>query len=273
MSIIKAEKLSYTHRSGRGCPALHELSFEIREGEFAVFLGGSGSGKSSLALLINALLPVEKGILTVCGMDCGDEAQCWDIRRSCGLLFQNPDDQFISTYAREDLGFAARNFLDEGENIDERVQEALKTVYMSGYADSTPQLLPLAMRQRLALASLLVYDPKILILDAPFSALDAASADILWEIVNSLRQQGKTVLLMTNDAEQATAADRVYLLKEGRLLAQGSPRELLADRKLMDEAGIKPPFTVKVYNDLLDAGAQLERCPLTIEELVEEVCL
>ena len=273
MSIIKAEKLSHTYQSGRRCPALRELSFVIGEGEFAVFLGGSRAGKSTLACLINALLPMQQGSLSVCGMDCGDEALRWGIRRSCGLLFRSFDDQFISTYAREELGFAARNFLPEGENIEERIDEALKAVYMSGYGDSTPQLLPAALRQRLALASLLTYDPKILILDETYAGLDAASAELLRKIVDAQRQKGRTILLMTKDAEQAAAADRVYLMKEGQLLADGSPRELLADKGLMDEVGIKPPFTVKVYNDLLDAGARLKRCPLTIEELVDEVCL
>lgn len=273
MSIIKAEDLSYTYQSGRRATALRELSFEISEGEFAAFLGGSGAGKTTLALLINALLPLQQGSLSVCGMDCGDEALRWDIRRSCGLLFHNFDDQFISTYAREDLGFAARNFLPEGENIEARIDEALKTVYMSGYGDSTPQLLPAALRQRLAVAALLVYDPAILIFDDPFSGLDVSSAEKLREIIESLRKQGKTIVLMTKDAEQTLAADSVYLMKGGKLIGRGSPRELLADRELLDEAKIKPPFAVKVYNDLLDAGARLERCPLTIEELVDEVCL
>ena len=273
MSIIKAENLSYTYQNGRSCTALREMSFEVGKGELAVFLGGSAAGKSTLACMLNVLLPVQQGSLSVAGLDCADESRRWDIRRCCGLLFENFDDQFISTYASEDLAFAAGNFLGEGENIEEHVLEALRTVCMSGYADSTPQLLPYAMRQRLAIAALLAYEPEILIFDEPFSGLDTASATLLWDIIGKLRQQGKTIVLMTKDPEHAVFADRLIIMKEGRLIAQGSPRELLSDRELMGEAKLKPPFTVKVYNDLLDAGVQLERCPLTIEELVDEVCL
>lgn len=273
MDIIKADKLSYTYPGNGRRPAVHELSFSVKEGEYAVFLGGSGAGKTSLALLINALFTAQQGELHVAGMDCADESKRWEIRRSCGFLFHSFDDQFMSNYAREDLGFAARNFLGESENIDERVNAALKAVGMSGYADCTPQLLPRAMRQKLALASLLAYDPQILIFDEPFSMTDEGADRAFQEIIDELHRQGKTIVLMTGDAGYATPGDKVYLMKAGSLLAQGSPRELLPDRGLMSEAKLKPPFPVRVYNDLQDAGAQLKRCPLTIEELVDEVCL
>lgn len=272
MDIIKADNLGYTYPGSVQGSALRELSFSVKEGVLAVFLGGSGAGKTTLALAINALLPGQQGTLEVSGMDCADEASRWDIRRSCGLLFSNFDEQFISNYAREDLGFAARNFLGADENIDERVNEALKTVCMSGYADSTPQLLPFALRQRLALAALLSYDPKILVFDEPFSTGDEALDELLMEIIVKLHKQGKTILLMTREARYAALADKLYLMKDGSLLAQGDPRDILSDRELMSEAKLKPHFPVQVYYDLQDAGVQLMHCPLTIEELVDEVC-
>lgn len=273
MDIIRAEKLSYTYPQPAGREALRKLSFTVEEGEFAVFLGGSGSGKTTLSLLINALLPVQQGTLSVAGMDCGDEAARWDIRRVCGTLFHDFDDQFISNYAREDLGFAARNFLGDDENIEERVSEALKTVGMSGYADSAPQLLAPSMRKRLALAGLLAYEPQILIFDETLSASDEAEDELLREIIDKLHKKGKTILLMTREVRYAALADKVYLMKAGEILAQGSPRDILSDRALMSKAKLKPHFPVQVYYDLLDAGVQLKRCPLTIEELVDEVCL
>lgn len=273
MGIIDAEKLSFSYSTQQDGSSLEAISFTIEWGELAVFLGGSGAGKSTLARLMDALLPVKQGQLHINGMDCGDESKVWEIRRRIGIIFENFDDQFISSYAREELGFAARNFgVDESE-IEQRINKALELVDMGGYADSAPQLLPLNMRQRLMIAASIVHDPDIVIFDEPFSALDESSADRVQKLIMKLHDEGKTIILMTKDAERAMMAEKLYLLYDGRLLAQGSPQELFSDRNLMDTAKMRLPFTVQVYHDLLDAGVKLEKCPMSIDELVEEVCL
>ena len=271
MEMIKAELLGCS-QSGNAAGSLEKMSFSIEKGALAVFLGNSDSGKSLLAMHLNALISPQSGSLLVNGLNCAAAENVWEIRKCCGLVQEDFDSSFISTYAAEELAFGPRNFGVSEDEIPGKIASALKLTDMVGYENSCPQLLSAAKRQRLAIAAVLAADPDILVLDNPFAALEGKEAEEFVGMIREINAAGKTVVLMTDDPERACIADILFLLERGRIIAQGDPREILSDKYLMENAGLRLPFTAKIYNELLEAGVKLEKCPLTMEELVEEVC-
>ncbi|MGI5977312.1 MAG: energy-coupling factor transporter ATPase [Candidatus Limivicinus sp.] len=274
MEMIKAENLvhSYLHEGSKH-RSLDDFSLDVRGGELVAVLGHNGCGKTTLARHLNVLLPLQGGKLSIAGYDAANPDKIWQIRKSCGMVFQNPDNQFVSSYVEEDIAFAPRNFGTVEEEIPERVKKALAEVGMSGYERRSPQLLSGGQKQRIAIAGVLAADPDIMIFDEVTSMLDPQGRREVLMTVKKLHEAGKTIIMISHYVEEAVMADRVVLMHDGRKIADGEPREVLSNRELMREAGLTPPFPVRVYYDLLDAGAELERCPLNIEELVDEICL
>ena len=270
MEIITAEKLTFSYDNTR--PALDNVSFSVNCGEFVSVLGGSGSGKTTLARMLNALLPLQQGKLQISGFDARDKNRLWQIRKCCGMIFQNPDDQFVCTYVADDVAFAARNFGIEEDKLPKLVREALNELGIGRYAERSPQLLSQSQKLKVAFAGVLAAQPDVLLLDDICAALDPQSRHEILRTIKKLHAGGKTILMFTQNVEEAALAERVIILHDGRILADGSPHELLSDTALLDEAGLEPPFPVKIYYDLLAAGAAPDSCPLTVEELVDEVC-
>lgn len=273
MEMINANELVYAYDEQDGARrSLDGISLTVDKGELVAVLGHNGCGKTTLARHLNALLPVQEGELTVAGCDARDENRVWQIRKSCGMVFQNPDNQFVSSFVEEDIAFGSRNFGADEADIPEKVRSALAAVGMAGFERRSPQLLSGGQKQRIAIAGVLATDPDIMVFDEVTSMLDPQGRQEVLDTIKRLHAAGKTIVMISHYIEEAVFADRVVLVHDGRKLAEGAPRDMLTDLELLRRTGLTPPLSVQVYYDLLDAGVKLDLCPLTIEELVDEIC-
>lgn len=273
MSIISAENLihSYAFDSSRQ-RSLDDASLCIKKGEFVAVIGENGSGKSTLARHFNALIPLQSGKLTVAGLDAECRATIREIRKACGMVFQNPDNQFVSSLIEEDIAFAPRNFGISEHETQIRVKNALRAVGMSGYEKHSPHMLSGGQKQRLAIAGVLAAAPDIIIFDEVTSMLDPEGRHEVLSVIQKLHNDGHTIIMITHYIEEAVSADRAVLMKSGKIIADGSPRKIFTDISLLEEAGLIPPIPVKIYYDLAAKGIRLSQCPLTNEELAGELC-
>ena len=273
MEMINANELVYAYDEQDGARrSLDGISLTVDKGELVAVLGHNGCGKTTLARHLNALLPVQEGELTVAGCDARDENRVWQIRKSCGMVFQNPDNQFVSSFVEEDIAFGPRNFGADEADIPEKVRSALAAVGMAGFERRSPQLLSGGQKQRIAIAGVLATDPDIMVFDEVTSMLDPQGRQEVLDTIKRLHAAGKTIVMISHYIEEAVFADRVVLVHDGCKLAEGAPRDMLTDLELLRRTGLTPPLSVQVYYDLLDAGVKLDLCPLTIEELVDEIC-
>ncbi len=274
MKAIAGHDISYSYASPGSIElSLTGVSIEVSSGELIAILGHNGSGKSTLVKHFNALLPLQKGELAVAGMDAKDPSLLWELRRKCGMVFQNPDNQFVSSIVDEDIAFGLENYDTPAERIPRKVEEALESVGMPGAGKRSTHMLSGGQKQRIALAGVLAVDADIIIFDEATSMLDPPGKREVMEAVRRLHiREHKTVIMISHDMEDAVFADRVCVMADGKILAAGTPREILTDRSLLASAGLTPPLSVQIYYDLCEAGVELCRCPLTEEELVEELC-
>lgn len=271
--MIEAENIIFSYASdGKRKRALRGLSFHVHRGEYAVILGHNGCGKSTLLRHLNALLPLQSGELTVAGIDASDPAEIWKLRRRVGMVFQNPDNQFVSSIVGEDVAFGLENYQVPRDEIPERVSAALRAVGMEGFEKRAPHTLSGGQKQRAALAGVLALEPEILLFDEVTSMLDPEGRAEVLGAMRRLHEDGKTVVAVTHYIEEAVQADTVWLMHDGKMLAHGSPREMLTQPELLAQTGLEPPVPVRLYYDLLNAGFELPYCPLTNKEFVEELC-
>lgn len=271
--MIQAENIIFSYASdGKRKRALRGLSFHVHRGEYAVILGHNGCGKSTLLRHLNALLPLQSGELTVAGIDASDPAEIWKLRRRVGMVFQNPDNQFVSSIVGEDVAFGLENYQVPRDEIPERVSAALRAVGMEGFEKRAPHTLSGGQKQRAALAGVLALEPEILLFDEVTSMLDPEGRAEVLGAMRRLHEDGKTVVAVTHYIEEAVQADTVWLMHDGKMLAHGSPREMLTQPELLAQTGLEPPVPVRLYYDLRDAGLELPYCPLTNKEFAEELC-
>ena len=252
-------------------PALRDIDLDIEAGTFIAILGQNGCGKSTLVKHLNALLPLQEGRLRVAEMDVSKEENIWELRRLCGMVFQNPDNQFVSSIIEEDIAFGLENYDFPEEEIPARVQDALALVDMAEYAQRPPHTLSGGQKQRIALAAVLAMEPDILIFDEATSMLDPKGRKELLTYIQKLHTMGKTILLITHTIDEAIDADKILLMQAGSILAQGTPREILTDEALLQKTGLVPPVPVQLYHHLAENGIRLAHCPLTNEELLAEL--
>lgn len=271
--MIEAENIIFSYASdGKRKRALRGLSFHVHRGEYAVILGHNGCGKSTLLRHLNALLPLQSGSLTVAGIDASDPAEIWKLRRRVGMVFQNPDNQFVSSIVGEDVAFGLENYQVPRDEIPERVSAALRAVGMEGFEKRAPHTLSGGQKQRAALAGVLALEPEILLFDEVTSMLDPEGRAEVLGAMRRLHEDGKTVVAVTHYIEEAVQADTVWLMHDGKMLAHGSPREMLTQPELLAQTGLEPPVPVRLYYDLRGAGLELPYCPLTNKEFAEELC-
>ncbi len=274
MGIVEASDVRYSYTGENSISiALSGVDLTVNKGEFVAIIGHNGSGKSTFAKHINALFLPESGSVTIAGMDTKDEAKVWDIRKLAGMVFQNPDNQLVATIVEEDVAFGPENLGVPPGEIRERVDAALFEVGMSDYKERAPHMLSGGQKQRVAIAGVLAMHPDIIVFDEPTAMLDPEGRAEVLETIRALNKQGKTIIYITHYMEEALFADTVHVMTGGRIVLSGTPREVFMNAQAINEAGLSFPPHIELYHKLKDRGFDIGGCPLTIEELVESICL
>ena len=254
---------------------LKNFCFEIKRGSFTVILGHNGSGKSTLAKLMNGLYKPsnDDGCVLVDGIDTKDESHEIEIRRKVGLVFQNPDNQLVASIVEEDVAFGPENLGFAPEKTRERVDEALKAVGMYDFRKSTAHHLSGGQKQRVAIAGIIAMRPECLILDEPTAMLDPKGRAEVMEIVTRLnRENGMTVVLITHFMEEAENADRVVLLSGGKIIKDGTPKEVFCDIKTLKETGLDVPQTTELLYELKNNGIGIDTDSISVKETAAKIC-
>ncbi len=273
MEFVEAKNLIHSYSfAGSKHRSLDDVSLTIKKGELVTILGCNGCGKTTLVRHLNALLPVQSGELTVAGINAADSKNIWALRSKCGMVFQNPDNQFVSTLVEEDLAFGPRNFEVPEDEISQRIKNALEAVGMSGYEKHSPHMLSGGQKQRIAIAGVLATKPDVMIFDEVTSMLDSQGRAEVLSTIRRLHNDGHTIVMISHYVEEAVFSDSVVLMNKGRIVANGKPENILTDIDLLSRAGLTAPLPVRMYYDLEKRGIKLEKCPLTNEELVGELC-
>ena len=271
MSIIKFENVHYTY-PGDQLESLCGVSLEIEEGSFVAVLGHNGSGKSTLAKHMNAILTPTEGKVTVCGIDSADEERLIQLRRNVGMVFQNPDNQIVANVVEDDVAFAPENLGVEPKEIRRRVDEALKLVGMYDKRQHAPHLLSGGQKQRVAIAGVIAMEPKIIVLDEPTAMLDPIGREEVISTVTRLcREKGMTVVLITHHMDECVGADRLIVMSNGSVVADGLPAEVFADLDLMEREGLAVPETTRLLYDLKQRGMDLPLTALEVDACAKEI--
>ena len=275
--IIEGHQLSYRYTiyDDAGNPAEHRIALEdvdldVEPGQFIAILGHNGSGKSTLARHLNALLIPDGGTLYVDGYDTRDADNVWKVRQSAGMVFQNPDNQIIASVVEEDVGFGPENLSVPTSEIWERVEAALKSVGMWKYRTSSPNRLSGGQKQRVAIAGVIAMRTKCIVLDEPTAMLDPGGRREVIETVRELnRKERITVILITHYMEEAVHADRVFVMDHGKIVMNGTPREIFAQVERLKSYKLDVPQPTLLAWKLRQRGLALPDSILTIEELIE----
>lgn len=271
-NILKAEDVKYSYNSdGDISLALNGITFNIKKGEYVGILGHNGSGKSTLAKHMNALLIPMEGIVEVDGMDTRDKNKTFYIRKTAGMVFQNPDNQLVATVVEEDVAFGPENLGVPQPEIVERVHDSLETVGMLKYAKRAPHMLSGGQKQRVAIAGTLALHPEMIIFDEPTAMLDPQGRNDVLKTIEKLNKSGKTIVFITHYMEEVTNADRLIVMKDGEILLEGTPREVFAETELLKSAGLVPPFACRLQKELSECVSFSENV-LTTDEMVDELC-
>lgn len=280
MAIIKTKDLvfEYIRRDEDGnvegiTRAVDDVDLEIQQGDFIAILGHNGSGKSTLAKHMNAILYPTEGAVWVDGKNTSDVNKIWDIRQTAGMVFQNPDNQIIGQVVEEDVGFGPENMGIPTKEIWERVEESLKAVGMYQYRKHSPNKLSGGQKQRVSIAGVLAMHPKCIVLDEPTAMLDPNGRKEVIRAVRALNQvEGVTVILITHYMEEVICADRVYVMDQGRIEMQGTPREIFSQVKRLQALRLDVPQATLLAWELKKNGIGLPDGILNREELIGALC-
>ena len=279
MGIISAVNLIFNyirHDDEKGTDevteALKGVSLDIEEGTFVAILGHNGSGKSTFAKLMNGILLPSDGTVFISGMKTDDEEHLWDVRKTAGMVFQNPDNQIIGNVVEEDVGFGPENMGVPTDEIWRRVDESLEAVGMTAYRLQSPNKLSGGQKQRVAIAGVMAMKPQCIVLDEPTAMLDPNGRKEVIKTVHELnRQEGITVLLITHYMEEVIDADRVIVMDGGKVVMDGTPREIFSRVKELKTYSLDVPQVTELADELKEAGMNLPDGILTIDELVERL--
>ncbi|NLI89965.1 MAG: energy-coupling factor transporter ATPase [Epulopiscium sp.] len=252
--------------------ALDNMSLEIEKGEFVVILGHNGSGKSTFAKHLNAILTPMKGFLLVKGINTKDEEKIWDIRQTAGMVFQNPDNQIVATIVDEDIAFGPENLGIAPDEIRRRVDKALEAVEMTDYKDHSPNHLSGGQKQRVAIAGVLAMKPECIVFDEPTAMLDPIGRqEVLNTIYKLNKEEDITIIHITHYMQEAINADRVIVMEEGKIVMEGSPREVFSDVAKLKELGLDAPDATTLAYELKKRGIDISTEILSTQEVVDAI--
>ncbi len=277
MEMIRVEDLAfeYIRRNEEGDVesinrAIDGVSLDVKKGDFVAIIGANGSGKSTLAKHINAILYPSEGTVWVNGMNTSKEENLWKIRRSAGMVFQNPDNQIIATVVEEDVGFGPENLGIPTDEIWERVEKSLEAVGMLEYRALSPNKLSGGQKQRVAIAGIMAMKPECIVLDEPTAMLDPDGRKEVISTVHQLNQhENITVLLITHHMDEVIDADKVFVMEHGKIVMQGTPREIFSRIPEIKKYRLDVPQVTELAYELKNAGLDIPEGILSIKELVQ----
>lgn len=280
MGIIEAAKLAFEYKKydengevEETIRAVDGVNLDVKKGDFVAILGHNGSGKSTLAKQINAILTPTDGTLYVDGMDVRDEKNIWDVRKTAGMVFQNPDNQIIGTVVEEDVGFGPENMGVPTDEIWKRVDDSLKKTGMTAYRYQSPNKLSGGQKQRVAIAGVVAMRPSCIVLDEPTAMLDPNGRKEVLKAVSELnKKENVTVVLITHYMEEVIHANKVYVMDGGNVVMQGTPREIFSQVETLKKYRLDVPQVTLLAHELHKAGVDIPEGILTKEELVGALC-
>ena len=274
-NIIETQEVTFRYPdAGEDTPlVLDGVDLQIRQGSFVAILGHNGSGKSTLAKHMNGIYLPSGGKVYVDGMDTADDDLLMDIRRTVGMVFQNPDNQIVANVVEEDVAFAPENLGVPPAQIRRRVHRALKLVGMTRYAKHAPHLLSGGQKQRIAIAGVIAMEPRCIVLDEPTAMLDPIGReDVINTILKLNREKGITVVLITHHMDEAARADRLVVMDHGKVIADGAPKEVFQEVDKLTQVGLTVPETVGLLYELRQAGVDVPLDALSVEECAQAIC-
>ena len=270
-AVIEFQNVHYTY-PGDDRESLRGIDLQIEKGSFVAILGHNGSGKSTLAKHCNAILVPDEGRVLIDGIDTADERRILEVRRRVGMVFQNPDNQIVANVVEDDVAFAPENLGVPSEEIRRRVDASLRLVGMFEYRSHAPHLLSGGQKQRVAIAGVIAMQPEIIVLDEPTAMLDPQGRREVVDTAYSLCQtRGMTVVLITHHMDECIDADRLIVMSNGSVLADGTPAEVFADRALIEREGRDVPETVRLLQDLRSEGLALPADALDVDSCADAI--
>ena len=271
MSIISFENVHYTY-PGDDMESLCGIDLAIEKGQFTAVLGHNGSGKSTLAKHMNAILVPDEGRVLINGIDTADEERVLDVRRCVGMVFQNPDNQIVANVVEDDVAFAPENLGVPPQEIRRRVDAALTQVGMYELREHAPHLLSGGQKQRVAIAGVIAMEPEIIVLDEPTAMLDPQGRqEVISTVTRLCREKGMTVVLITHHMDECIGADRLIVMSNGSIIADGTPGAVFSDVALMEREGLSEPETVRLMYELNSQGFALPLDALSPDECAKRI--
>ncbi|EMT45673.1 energy-coupling factor ABC transporter ATP-binding protein [Anoxybacillus flavithermus] len=268
--VVRVEDVSFQY-ANENIYALQNISFQVYKGEWVTIVGHNGSGKSTLAKLLIGLLPATSGTIHVCGIPLNEET-VWDVRERLGIVFQNPDNQFVGTTVQDDVAFGLENQGIQKNEMSKRINESLKKVKMEDFINHEPHRLSGGQKQRVAIASAIALQPNVIILDEATSMLDPSGKKEVLHVMESLRREHHmTVISITHDLNEVAKADRVLVMNKGRIVLEGTPAHIFSYGSKLEQMGLDLPFSLQLSQQLKQKHIPLTMDHLNMEGLVSEL--
>ena len=275
-NIVEFHNVTFCYEADEGEqqpePAIRDFTFNVKKGEFVAVLGHNGSGKSTVAKLSNSILIPNEGKVFVKGMDTADEDLSYEIRKTVGVVFQNPDNQIVASIVEEDVAFGPENLGLPREEIRKRVDDSLKAVGMYEYRHHEPHKLSGGQKQRVAIAGIIAMRPECIFLDEPTAMLDPKGRkEVMDTVIKLNKEYGMSVVFITHFMEEAVLADRVAVIDNSRLLLEGTPKEVFKQEDLLRSVGLDIPQVTNLAREMKKSGVKVDDSVLTLNEFVENI--